>query len=313
MAEEEIKTQAVEVKENVVVTEETATEKEAEKEAVEETVEAVVEETPEGQLKEMNEKVEEAEKREDAAVSAQAEAQFKIEEGRDLTPMQRRERRFAQEKQAKLDNWVPKTELGKEVRAGKIKDIEEIFNSGRKVMESEVVDLLLPNLQTDVLFIGQSKGKFGGGKRRAFRQTQKVNKEGASLSFGVLAVVGDGAGHFGIGFGKAAETLPAKDKAIRKAKLSLIRIPRGCASYDCSCDESHSIPMAVTGKCSSVTVKLMPAPQGTGLVVGNELKKILRAAGIKDVYSHCEGRVRTTFNTAKACVEALNKLNDLKL
>ncbi|MBT7706034.1 30S ribosomal protein S5, partial [archaeon] len=95
--------------------------------------------------------------------------------------------------------------------------------------------------------------------------------------------------------------------------LSLIRIPRGCASYDCSCDESHSIPMAVTGKCSSVTVKLMPAPQGTGLVVGNELKKILRAAGIKDVYSHCEGRVRTTFNTAKACVEALNKLNDLKL
>ena len=93
----------------------------------------------------------------------------------------------------------------------------------------------------------------------------------------------------------------------------MIRIPRGCASYDCSCDESHSIPISIEGKCSSVTVKLMPAPQGTGLVVGNELKKILKVAGIKDIYSHCEGRVRTTFNTAKACMEALNKLNDLKL
>jgi small subunit ribosomal protein S5 len=271
------------------------------------------ESTPEAQLEEMNTKVNEAEKRAEETVSKQADAQFKIEEGRNLTPAQKRERRFAQEKQDALDNWVPKTELGRMVRAGKIKSVDEIFDQGRKVMESQIIDLLLPSLQTEVLFIGQSKGKFGGGKRRAFRQTQKVSKEGASLTFGVLAVVGDGQGHIGLGFGKASETLPSKEKAIRKAKLNMIRIPRGCASYDCSCDESHSIPISIEGKCSSVTVKLMPAPQGTGLVVGNELKKILKVAGIKDIYSHCEGRVRTTFNTAKACMEALNKLNDLKL
>ncbi len=287
-------------------------EKEMTEQKTEEKTEAK-EESHEEQLKKMNEKVDEAEKRAEDAVSKQAEEQFKIEEGRDLTPQQRREQRFAREKQEKLDNWVPKTELGRMVRAGKVKNIDEVFDQGRKVMEPEIVDLLLPNLQTEVLFIGQSKGKFGGGKRRAFRQTQKVNKEGASLTFGVLAIVGDGQGHIGLGFGKASETLPSKEKAIRKAKLNMIRIPRGCASYDCSCDETHSIPISVEGKCSSVTVKLMPAPQGTGLVVGNELKKILKIAGIKDVYSNCEGRVRTTFNTAKACMQALNKLNDLKL
>jgi small subunit ribosomal protein S5 len=299
MAEEEIKKPVEKTKEAKETAE---APKEEEKEA-----------TPEENLKEMNKKVDESEKRADETVSKQADAQFKIEEGRDLTPQERREQRFAKEKQDKLDNWVPKTELGKLVRAGKIKDIDQIFDEGRKVMEPEIIDLLLPHLSSDVLFIGQSKGKFGGGKRRAFRQTQKVNKEGASLTFGVMAVVGDGQGHFGVGFGKASETLPAKEKAARKARLNMIRIPRGCASYDCSCNENHSIPIITSGKSSSVVVKLMPAPQGTGLVISDELKKILKAAGIKDIYSHCEGRVRTTFNTAKACVNALNKLNDLKL
>jgi small subunit ribosomal protein S5 len=116
-----------------------------------------------------------------------------------------------------------------------------------------------------------------------------------------------------MGYGRAAETLPAKEKAIRKAKLNIVKIPRGCASFDCSCEEEHSIPFEVEGKCSSVRVKLIPAPQGTGLVVGKELKKILKAVGIKDVYSRCFGKVNTTINTAKACMIALNKLGDLKL
>ena len=129
----------------------------------------------------------------------------------------------------------------------------------------------------------------------------------------VLAVVGDGNGHIGLGYGKAGETLPAKEKAIRKAKLNLTKIPRGCASYDCSCSEPHSLPIAIEGKCSSVRVKLIPAPQGTGLVVGNELKKILKAVGVKDIYSKTSGKVKTTFNTAKACMQALNKLNNLEM
>jgi len=71
----------------------------------------------------------------------------------------------------------------------------------------------------------------------------------------------------------------------------------------------HTIPFKVTGKSGSVRVTLIPAPQGTGLVVGNELKKVLKLAGIKDVYSKTFGRKRTTFNLIKACFEALKKTN----
>jgi len=266
----------------------------------------------EEQLKEMSEIVEVKEKAKEDKVSKEFDKTAKSQEGRGEYKRESREERFAREAQDKLDRWIPKTELGKAVRAGKIKDIDEVLSEGKKIMEPEIVDLLVPELRTDTLFIGQSKGKFGGGKRRAFRQTQKATQEGSVLTFGVMAVVGDGNGHVGIGYGKASETLPAKEKAFRKAKLNITKIARGCASFDCSCEEEHSIPVTVEGKCSSVTVKLMPAPQGTGLVIGDEMKKILRAVGIKDIYSRCSGKVNTTFNTAKACMKALNKIGEIQ-
>ncbi len=265
---------------------------------------------PEEQLKEMEAVVEAKEIAKEEKTSKEFDKKAKVAEGRGEWKRESREERFAREAQVKLDNWVPRTELGRATRNGKIKNIDEILEGGQKIMEPEIVDLLVPGLKIDTLFIGQAKGKFGGGKRRAFRQTQKKTKEGNVLTFGVMAVVGDGHGHVGLGYGRAGETLPAKEKAIRKAKLNIVKIMRGCASFDCSCDEEHSIPVVVTGKCSSVVVKLMPAPQGTGLVVSDELKKILRAVGIKDVYSKCSGKLRTTFNSAKACMAALNKIRE---
>ena len=269
--------------------------------------------TGEEQLKEMAAVVETKEKAADDKVTKEFDAKAKTDEGRGTYVRESREARFAREAQQKLDDWVPKTQLGKDVRAGKIKNIDEVLADGKKIMEPEIVDLLTPGLFTDTLFIGQAKGKFGGGKRRAFRQTQKKTKEGNVLTFGVMAVTGDGHGHVGIGYGRAAETLPAKEKAIRKAKLNITKINRGCASFDCSCEEEHSIPLAVTGKCSSVVVKLMPAPQGTGLVISDELKKILKAVGIKDVYSKCSGKLKTTFNAGKACMAALEKIGEVQL
>jgi len=204
--------------------------------------------------------------------------------------------------------WNPKTNLGKEVKQGKIKDIDEILDNKRKILEAEIVDSLI-NVKTDLIFIGQSKGKFGGGKRRIWRQTQRKTKEGNIPTFSTLAVVGDENGHLGIGSGRATETLPARDKAIRKAKLDIIKVKRTCAAFDCACSEPHSIPFKVIGKAGSVRVILIPAPQGTGLVVANELKKVLKFAGIKDVYSKTFGKKRTTFNLIKACIDALSKTN----
>ncbi|MEK6908524.1 MAG: 30S ribosomal protein S5 [Nanoarchaeota archaeon] len=209
-----------------------------------------------------------------------------------------------------VQSWNPKTQIGKDVRNGKIKNIDEILLSGKKILESEIVDSLI-TLEKDLLLVGQSKGKFGGGKRRAWRQTQKKTMEGNILTFSSMAVVGDKNGHVGIGLGKSKETLPSREKAVRLAKLNVIKVTRGCGHFDCSCSELHSIPFAVEGKCGSVVIKLIPAPQGTGLVVSDECKKILRLAGIKDVYSYAKGQGRTTINAANACIEALKNTRSL--
>jgi small subunit ribosomal protein S5 len=205
-------------------------------------------------------------------------------------------------------SWEPKTKLGKEVKSGKITNINFILDKNLKILEEQIVDKLV-DVKTDLFSIGQSKGKFGGGKRRAWRQTQRKTKEGNIPTFSALAVIGDENGHIGIGLGKAKETLPARDKALRKAKLNIIKIKRDCASFDCACNEKHTIPFIVEGKSGSVRLKLIPAPQGTGLVVASELKKILKLAGVKDVYSRTSGSRRTTFNLIKACFEALKKTN----
>lgn len=225
----------------------------------------------------------------------------------------RRDRRLTPEEeiQENLKIWKPKTKLGREVKEGKIKNIDQIIDSNKKILEPEIVDSLL-NVKFDLLSIGQSKGKFGGGKRRAWRQTQRKTKEGNVPTFSAFAVVGDEKGHIGVGYGRAKETLPGRDKAIRKAKINLTRINRDCASFDCNCGEPHTVPFKVEGKGGSCRVVLIPAPQGTGLVAANELKKILKLAGIKDVYSKTFGTKATTFNLAKACMDALEKTKGSK-
>jgi small subunit ribosomal protein S5 len=201
--------------------------------------------------------------------------------------------------------WKPKTEAGKLVKEKKIKNIDEVIEK-YKILEPEIIDSLI-KVENDLLNIGQSKGKFGGGKRRAWKQTQRKTAEGNVPTFSCLAIVGDKNGHVGVGRGRGKETLPAREKSLRKAKISMIKIRRGCGSFNCACNEEHSIPFKVEGKCGSIKIVLMPAPQGTGLVVGDECKKILKLAGVTDIYSQTYGHKRTTMNLAKACIEALKK------
>ena len=90
--------------------------------------------------------------------------------------------------------WAPKTKLGKLVKEGSIKNIDEILSAGKKILEAEISESLL-TLESDLLLVGQAKGKFGGGKRRAWRQTQKKTMEGNVVTFSCMAVVGDRQGH----------------------------------------------------------------------------------------------------------------------
>lgn len=222
-------------------------------------------------------------------------------------------RRMEAKKVEDIETWKPRTELGRKVKEGLITDIDEIFRGGERILESEMVDILLPNLETDLLLIGQARGKFGGGKRRIFQQTQKKTKEGNKPHFTTCALVGNKNGYIGLNFGKSKETVPARNKSLRKAKLNLIKIRRGCGSWECSCGEPHSIPFAIEGKCGSTKIKLMPAPKGKGLCIENECAKILKLAGIKDVWSKTNCMTRTKKNLIKASFDALSKLSAVKI
>src|SRR3989344_7856645 len=163
--------------------------------------------------------------------------------------LKNREEISARQSAEHLENWIPKTSLGKLVKDKKITNIDEILK--HRVLEPEIIDYVL-NLKSDILNIGQAKGKFGGGKRRAWRQTKKKTMEGNVISFSTMAVVGDREGHVGIGFGKAKETLPARDKAMRNAKLNIMKVKRGFENPFEDKGEPHTIPFKVNGKCGGI-------------------------------------------------------------
>ncbi len=199
------------------------------------------------------------------------------------------------------------------VKNEEIKDIDEILSMGKRITEAEIVDVLLPDLESDLLLIGQAKGKFGGGQRRVFRQTQKKTREGNKPKFSTVAVIGNKNGYVGIGFGKSKETVPAREKAIRNAKLNIIKVKRGCGSWECACGGPHTIPFTVTGKCGSVELKLMSAPKGKGIIAESECKKIFKMAGINDIWSRSLGQTKTKINLITACMDALKKLSTTKI
>ena len=209
--------------------------------------------------------------------------------------------------------WKPKTSLGILVKNGQVNNIDYILDKRIKILEPEIVEALLPNLTTDLLMVGQSKGKFGGGQKRVFKQTQKKTREGNKPKFATFAVIGNGDGYVGIGYGKSKETVPAREKAIRQAKLNVIKIRRGCGNWRCGCGDAHTVPFKVSGKAGSVEIMLIPAPKGTGLIVEKECQKILRLAGIKDIWSRTEGQTRSKLNVLYACFSALQELMQFKV
>jgi small subunit ribosomal protein S5 len=214
---------------------------------------------------------------------------------------------------AGFSEWSPKTELGRKVKNGEITDINQIMDNGKRIKETQIIDILLPGTETDLLLIGQSRGKFGGGKRRIFKQTQKKTQEGNKPHFLTVAVIGNKDGFVGIGAGKSKETVPAREKSYRNAKLNIIKIRRGCGSWQCGCNTGHSIPFKVKGKCGSIEMELMPAPKGTGLKAEKECQKILSLAGITDIWCRTRGTTTTKINLVYACFDALKKLMKTKI
>lgn len=192
------------------------------------------------------------------------------------------------------EEWIPLTGLGKQVASGEISGLDEVLEGGRPIKEPQIVDYFIPDLEDEVLDINM---------------VQRMTDSGRRVKFRCVVVVGNRNGYIGFGQGKDAQVGNAIKKAIDNAKLNIIRVKRGCGSWECACGEAHSLPFRVTGKAGSVKVTLMPAPQGIGLVTGDIGKKVLELAGVRDVWSSTSGQTRTTINYAKATFEALREAN----
>ncbi|MFN3910183.1 MAG: 30S ribosomal protein S5 [Candidatus Anstonellaceae archaeon] len=196
-----------------------------------------------------------------------------------------------------IGNWVPKTELGKMVKAGQITSIEEIFSLGKKILEPEIIDFLLPTLEAETLEI---------------RTTQRMTDCGRKTQYRAVVIVGDKNGHVGLGSGKSEEAKPAIENATKKAKLNIIFVPRGNGSWEDTFKSPHSIPIKTIGKEGSVEVIIKPAPRGIGIAANQVVRKVLYYAGVKNAWSFSRGRTRNIFNMAKACINALDNLNKLR-
>jgi len=203
-----------------------------------------------------------------------------------------------EDNQKAISDWVPHTKIGKNVKDGEIKNLDDFFAKGNKIIEPHIVDVLVPELKEKMV---------------DFKKTTKVTRQGRNFSFRAAVLVGDGDSYIGLGTAKDKEKFPAINKATRNAKLAIKKIRRGCGSWECRCNQAHSVPFQVSGKSSSVTVTLLPAPKGTGLVVGDNIKSVLNFAGVKDVWSKTEGNTASTLDFVKAAIDALVSTNNVRL
>lgn len=209
--------------------------------------------------------------------------------------------------------WEPKTKLGKKTKSGEIESIDEILDRGLYIREAKIVDHLLPNLKQEFVPIGQRKGKFGGGQRTLYKSTIKKTEEGNVMKFITMAIVGNKDGYVGLGLGASKETVPSREKAVRNAKKNIIKVRRGCGSWECGCGDPHSIPFEAKGRTGSVRVHLKPAPKGIGLCIADACKGLLKLAGIEDIWSKTLGQTGTRVNVVKACFDALKNLARTKV
>lgn len=135
----------------------------------------------------------------------------------------------------------------------------------------------------------------------AINRVAKVVKGGRTFRFSAVVIVGDGAGHVGIGNGKAAEVPDAIKKAIQEAKKNLVEVPI----------VGTTVPHEYIGQFGSARVMLKPASVGTGVIAGGSVRPVLELAGYKDIRTKVIG-TNNPRNVVYATIEGLKNMQTIE-
>ena len=192
------------------------------------------------------------------------------------------------------EEWVPLTNLGRLVKMGEIKTLEQIFYHSIPIKEFQIVDFLM-----------KANNKTLKEECMKIKSVQKQTKAGQRTRFKAVVAVGDGDGHIGVGSKLAKEVQVAMKGAVIAAKLNIVPVRRGY--WGGKIGQPHTIATKITGKCGSVRLRLIPAPKGSGIVGAPPTKKLLRFCGVEDIFSQSTGSTDTMENFVRAIYDALYK------
>ena len=131
----------------------------------------------------------------------------------------------------------------------------------------------------------------------AVNRVAKVVKGGRQFGFTALTVIGDGNGKIGFGYGKAKEVPLAIQKAMEKAKRSMVKVPiiNGTIHY------------SLVGRHGAARVYMQPASEGTGIIAGGAMRAVFEVLGIHNVLAKCIGTTHP-INVVRATINGMTSV-----